>query len=254
VTPAAAGAARGSAVEILGVRVHPCTLQEARARIEELLAGPGQHTVIPVNPEMVIAARGNAAFRSAINEASLSLPDGTGVMLALRLHGAGKSGRVPGVDIVEEVASIAARRGLPLFLLGAAPGVAADAGTRLAERHPGLAITGTYAGSPDPGEEAEIRARIDAAKAAILLVAYGAPKQELWIARNMSRTGVRLAMAVGGTFDVLAGRKTRAPRWMQRAGLEWLFRLAQEPRRYRRMLALPEFAARAIMERIKRKS
>jgi N-acetylglucosaminyldiphosphoundecaprenol N-acetyl-beta-D-mannosaminyltransferase len=158
--------------------------------------------------------------------------------------------RVPGSDTVELIASIAARDGLRMFLLGAAPGVAGEAARRLGERHPGLVIAGTHAGSPAPSDEAEIGALINGARADILLVAYGAPKQELWIERNLAKLPVRLAMSVGGTFDFLAGVKARAPRWMQRAGLEWLFRLAQEPSRWRRMLALPKFAFLAFTEQL----
>lgn len=237
---------------VLGVRVHRLTMRGASARLEAMLASPGRHTVIPVNPEMVIAARSNEEFRRAINEASLALPDGTGVLLAARLQAGERAERVAGVDAVEEIARIAARDKLGLFLLGASPGVAEEAGRALAARHAGLVIAGTYAGSPDPAEEEAISARVNDSQAAALLVAYGAPRQELWIARNRARLSPRLVMAVGGTFDFLSGRKARAPRWMRSAGLEWLYRLAQEPRRWRRMLALPQFAFLAVTERITR--
>jgi N-acetylglucosaminyldiphosphoundecaprenol N-acetyl-beta-D-mannosaminyltransferase len=217
-----------------------------------MLAAPGGHTVIPVNPEMVIAARSNPEFRRAINEAGLALPDGTGVLLATRLQGLGPAERVAGADAVQEIARIAARDSLGLFLLGAGPGVAEEAGRALAARHEGLKIAGTHAGTPDPREDDEICARVNSSGAAVLLVAYGAPGQELWIMRNHARLSVRLAMAVGGTFDFLSGRRSRAPRWMRDSGLEWLYRLAQEPRRWRRMLALPRFALLALTERITR--
>ena len=250
--PAGAQDAEMRCVTILGVRVHACTAAQAGASIELMLRSGRQHTVIPVNPEMIIAAQTSSALRDAINAADLALPDGAGVVLAGRMQGTLMRERVPGSDTVELIAAIAERGGLRIFLLGAAPGVADEAGRRLQERHAGLVIAGAYAGTPAPGEEAAICARVAAAKADILLVAYGAPSQELWIGRNLSKLPVRLAMAVGGTFDFLAGVKARAPRWMQRTGLEWLFRLAQEPRRWRRMLALPKFALLALTEQRRR--
>jgi len=130
--------------------------------------------------------------------------------------------------------------GYRLYLLGAAPGVAEAAAVRLQELAPGLEIAGTYAGSPASSEEDEIIERIRAARADVLCVAYGAPAQELWIWRNLSRLPVAVAMGVGGAYDFLAGRQRRAPRIMQRMGLEWLYRLYREPWRWRRMLALPQ--------------
>jgi N-acetylglucosaminyldiphosphoundecaprenol N-acetyl-beta-D-mannosaminyltransferase len=137
-----------------------------------------------------------------------------------------------------------------IFLLGAAPGIAEKAGEQLRKRYPHLKIAGTYAGSPHPAEEEEICQRIKNSQAEILLVAYGAPKQELWLSRNLDRLPLRLAMCVGGSFDFLAGITPRAPKWMQVLGIEWLYRLIQEPRRWRRMLALPKFAVLVIVERI----
>ena len=239
-------------VTILGVGVHACTGCEAKARIEVMLRSGPQHTIIPVNPEMIIAARANTLFRDTINAADLILADGTGVLLAARLKGSAFAERIAGSDTVEVIAAIAARDGLRIFLLGASPGIAEKAGRRLQERHPGLIIAGTYAGTPRSEDEEGICRRIAGAMADILLVAYGAPNQELWIARNLPRLPVRLAMTVGGTFDFLAGVKTRAPRWMQGAGLEWLFRLVQEPWRWRRMLALPKFALLVLVERVLR--
>lgn len=246
--------AAARSVTILGVRVHACSGADARANIESMLRSGAQHTIVPVNPEMIIAARSHREFRDTINRADLALPDGAGVILAARLQGAEMRERVPGSDTVELLAAIAARDGLRMFFLGAAPGIADEAARRLRERHPGLVIAGTHAGSPAPADEAEICAMIAGARTDILLVAYGAPKQELWVARNLAKLPVRLAMSVGGTFDFLAGVKSRAPRWMQRAGLEWLFRLAQEPRRWRRMLALPKFAFLAFTEQLTRRA
>ena len=247
-------AAEPATVTILGVRVHACSMRQSARRMEELFASGTKHVIVPVNPEMIVAARSHREFQDTINAASLVLPDGTGVLLASRLQGTRIHERVPGADAVELLSAIAARSGAGVFLLGAAPGVAEAAGRCLKERHPKLLIAGTHAGSPELSEEEAICGRINASKAEILLVAYGAPRQELWVSRNLPRLNVRLVMSVGGTFDFLAGVKVRAPRWMQRAGLEWLFRLVQEPRRWRRMLALPKFALLALTERVIQRS
>jgi N-acetylglucosaminyldiphosphoundecaprenol N-acetyl-beta-D-mannosaminyltransferase len=133
-------------------------------------------------------------------------------------------------------------------LLGAAPGVAEETATRLQSLAPGLQIAGTYAGTPAQTEEDAIIERVRAAQADILCVAYGAPAQDLWIYRNLSRLPVALAVGVGGAYDFISGRQRRAPRLMQRLGLEWLYRLYREPWRWRRMLALPRFALRVILK------
>ena len=109
-------------------------------------------------------------------------------------------------------------------------------------RHPGLRIVGTYAGSPSVEEEDAIVARVRAVQPDMLFVAYGAPRQDLWIRRNLQRLEVPVCMGIGGTLDFVAGVAKRAPRWMRRVGLEWLYRLVQQPWRWRRMMVLPKFA------------
>jgi N-acetylglucosaminyldiphosphoundecaprenol N-acetyl-beta-D-mannosaminyltransferase len=121
---------------------------------------------------------------------------------------------------------------------------------RLSEQYPNLQIVGTYSGSPDVEEEHQIVALVKQPKPDIVFVAYGAPQQDKWIARNLDRLGVPLAMGVGGAFDFIAGVAVRAPRWMQRLGLEWLHRLYREPWRWRRMLALPRFVGLVMRERL----
>jgi N-acetylglucosaminyldiphosphoundecaprenol N-acetyl-beta-D-mannosaminyltransferase len=204
--------------------------------------------IITVNPEFVMAAQHNIQFRQCINEATLVVPDGIGIVWAARYLGKPTPERVTGVDTVIEVAKSCAKQGYRLYLLGAAPGVAELAATRLQELAPGLQIAGTYAGSPDPVEEEAIIERIRDTHADVLCVAYGAPAQDLWIKRNLSRLPVGIAMGVGGAFDFLSGRQKRAPRTMQKLGLEWLYRLYREPWRWRRMLALPNFAIQVLLK------
>ncbi|MGH2391295.1 MAG: WecB/TagA/CpsF family glycosyltransferase, partial [Chloroflexota bacterium] len=139
-----------------------------------------------------------------------------------------------------------------LFLLGAGPGVAEAAGAALRSHYPTLTIAGALAGSPRPCDEAAIGAAIRSARPDILLVAFGAPAQDLWIARNRSALGVPVAIGVGGAFDFLAGRIPRAPGWMRRLGVEWFYRLARQPWRWRRMIALPRFAAMVLVLNVTR--
>ncbi|MGZ3584431.1 MAG: WecB/TagA/CpsF family glycosyltransferase, partial [Ktedonobacterales bacterium] len=172
--------------------------------------------------------------------------DGAGVVWAARLGGATLRGRVTGIDLLDACAQVAAERGYRLFLLGAAEGVARQAAERLEARYPGLRIAGTFAGSPAAAEQGDICAHIREAGGDIVFVAYGAPAQELWIARTRGDLGAAVAIGVGGAFDFVAGRVPRAPSWMRHLGLEWLYRLWREPWRWRRMLALPRFAVAVL--------
>ncbi len=242
-------------VYVLGVRVDRVGQEQALDYIEQMIARrrasgnqlPCQQ-VVTVNPEFVMAAQRNEGFRIAINSAALVLPDGTGVVWAARYLGRPTPERVTGTDMLPLLARRCAASGYRLYLLGAAPGVAEAAAARLQELGPGLQIAGTYAGSPAPAEEEKIIEGVREAQADVLCVAYGAPAQELWIYRNLARLPVAVAIGVGGAFDFLAGRQRRAPEAMRRVGLEWLYRLYREPWRWRRMLALPQFAVQVILK------
>jgi len=238
------------ALRFLGVRVHNVSSAEALQILESFIQERRPHQVVTVNPEFVMEAHCLPVFRDVLEGADLSLPDGIGLLLAARIQGARLKERVTGVDTVSRVAAMAAQKGHTLFLLGAAQGVAEETAQRLTAANPSLRIVGTYAGSPAPEEEDGIIARVAAAHPDVLFVAYGAPKQDLWIARNLARLDVPVVMGIGGAFDFISGRTRRAPAWMQRAGLEWLHRLIREPWRWRRMLALPRFLLRVMAERV----
>jgi N-acetylglucosaminyldiphosphoundecaprenol N-acetyl-beta-D-mannosaminyltransferase len=233
---------------LLGVRIDRITQKQAIERIDQLVVqhkerpatSPCQQ-VVTVNTEFVMMAQHDTVFRNIINHAALVVADGIGIVWGTRYIGKPTPERVTGTDTLVELAKLCANRGYRLYLLGAAPGVAEDAATRLQEISPRLKIAGTYAGSPAAAEENEILGHVRASRADILCVAYGAPAQEIWIARNLSRLPVAVAMGVGGAYDFLSGRQLRAPRAMQRLGLEWLYRLYREPWRWRRMLAIPRF-------------
>jgi N-acetylglucosaminyldiphosphoundecaprenol N-acetyl-beta-D-mannosaminyltransferase len=229
-------------VTILGIRVHNVTYEEALQQMDEFVRSGEPHHVVTVNPEFIMAARKDPDFARILNEADLALPDGQGLLWASRILGSPLRERVTGVDALTRLAALAAEKRYSVYLLGAAEGVAEEAASQLGHRHPGLPVVGTYAGSPSPEEEEDIVSLVRRANPHILFVAYGAPKQEKWIERNLARLGVPLAMGVGGAFDFISGRATRAPRSFQRVGLEWLYRLIRQPWRWRRMLALPRFA------------
>lgn len=235
---------------VLGVRVDCVDMAAAVARIEELVdLGSRAALVATVNPEFVMHARQDSEFRSALEHAGLALPDGFGVVWALRRRGCPVPDRVTGVDLVPRLAELCARRGYRLYLLGAAPGVAGRAAERLSAMHPGLEIVGAESGSPLPVDDGATVAMVNEARPDVLLVAYGHPKQELWVARNRERLQTRVAVGVGGTFDYLAGSVRRAPGPLQRAHLEWLWRLWLEPWRARRMAILPVYALSVLASR-----
>jgi|GEM_PF-430869 len=236
--------------DVLGIGVDRLDIAGAAARIAAFVQAGTPQQVVTVNPEFVIAARRDDAFRRVLRTADLATADGMGIVWAARILGERLPERVGGVELLQRVASSAATLGHTLFLLGAQPGVAAAAGEALVRRHPGLRIAGSYAGSPAASDEEAIVAIVREARPDILFVAFGAPAQDLWIARTLARLQVPVAIGVGGAFDYLAGRVPRAPRPLQRAGLEWLYRLAIQPWRWRRMLALPHFAVLVIADRL----
>jgi N-acetylglucosaminyldiphosphoundecaprenol N-acetyl-beta-D-mannosaminyltransferase len=242
-------------VYVLGVRVDRLSQEQVLSKMTEMIALrrssenqlPCQQ-IITVNPEFVMAAQRDAEFRRAINAAALVVADGVGVVWATRYLKAPTPERITGVDTLMALARRCAGSGYRLYLLGAAPGVAEETAVRLQSLAPGLQIAGTYAGSPAPAEEAAIIERVRTARTDVLCVAYGAPGQDLWIARNLARLPAALAVGVGGAYDFISGRQQRAPHFMQRMGLEWLYRLYREPWRWRRMLALPRFALQVILK------
>jgi N-acetylglucosaminyldiphosphoundecaprenol N-acetyl-beta-D-mannosaminyltransferase len=237
------------ALELMGVPIHDVTMEETVTWAVRWIAHGGHHQIATVNPEFLVRARENPSFNEVLRDAALCIPDGIGIVWAAKLRGARLRERVAGSDLVPRLAEEAARQGWRVFFLGAAPGVAETTAEILSESYPGLQVAGCYAGSPSLEEEVEIVDRIRRSNAELLFVAYGAPKQDLWLSRNLARTGAAVGIGVGGSFDFIAGISRRAPLWVQRIGLEWLYRLLREPKRWRRQLALPKFAALVLLRR-----
>lgn len=238
-----------ASVTILGCRVDAVDRDEAVERIVRLAAGDEPSLVVTLGVEMVMAAQRDDAFRRAINGAALVTCDTIGLLLASRLRGGPLRRRVTGVDLVDALAARSASHGdVRLFLLGSSGDTALRAADALKRRFPGVAIAGARDGYFDESEGAAVAAAVRASGANVLLAGLGSPKQELWLARRLAETGCGVGIGIGGSLDVLAGNVLRAPAAFQRLGLEWAYRLAKEPRRWRRQLALPRFAVAALAE------
>jgi len=228
---------------ILGVYIHAVTFSQTIDIIETFIATEKPHQITTVNPEFVVTAQHDIVFRQIINRSALALPDGIGLLKAAKwLNEPTLPERVAGVDVVKALAKLSAERGYRLYFLGARPGVAEMAMAVLKKRYPNMVAVGAFAGSPSAKDEDMIVAKIQMAKPDIVFVAYGAPRQDKWIARNMHRLSVAVLIGVGGAFDFISGVTTRAPKWMQNYGLEWLHRLMYQPSRWRRIWnAVPKF-------------
>ncbi len=226
----------------LSVPVHDINYAETLDWIERAVLAGEPRYLCTVNPEFVMTAQTHAQFLRVLQNADLCLPDGHGLLWAARWRGMALRERVAGSTLLGLLAKRAATHGWRMFFLGAAPGIASRAAAVLKRQYKDLPEIETMEGSPRPEESAQIVARVRAARADIVLVAFGAPTQELWIDRHREALRVPLMMGVGGAFDFVAGITPRAPLWAQRIGLEWLHRLYIQPWRWRRMLALPRFA------------
>ncbi len=227
-------------VALGGVLVDQIDLKAAVARIHQFLRSGQPHQVVTVNLDFLSIAARDPEFQATLNTADLAVADGMPLVWLSRLRGQPLPERVAGVELVTESCRVAAELDRGVFLLGAAPGVAEAAGRRLQSMYPRLRIAGTY--SPPIGplslqENQRIVEAVRASGADLLFVALGAPRQDLWIREHQAQLHVSVAMGVGCVLDLLAGAVSRAPLWMQRSGLEWVYRLTHEPGRlWRRYL------------------
>jgi N-acetylglucosaminyldiphosphoundecaprenol N-acetyl-beta-D-mannosaminyltransferase len=224
-------------VDVLGCAIDRCTLEEAVARCRDAIEAGAYAQQSSVNVAKLVAMRKDPALRAAVQSSTLINADGQPVVWASRLLGDPLPERVAGIDLMERLLGLAEARGYPVFFLGAREDVLRRGLDAVRGRHPRLVIAGARDGYFQEQESGAVRDEIAAAGPKILFVAMSSPRKELWIAEHGPRLGVPVVMGVGGALDVLAGVVSRAPRWAQRAGLEWLVRLLQEPRRlWRRYL------------------
>ena len=228
-------------VDILGVKVASLTMREAVAAVLDFVEKRDPIIVATANAEMIMNATHDTALNQVLDEAALVVPDGAGTVWAAHHLGYKMPERVAGYDLVQELLKIAPQKKLKIFFFGSAPGVADLAKKKAETLYPGVAIVGTRNGFFTTKDEPDIIREIKAAKPDILLAALGVPKQEKWLYKYHKELGVPVSIGVGGTFDVMAGVMQRAPLWMQKAKLEWLFRGLKQPKRAGRLMALPKF-------------
>lgn len=270
-------------VTVLKIRFDKTTLKEATEKALELAKSDNQSYIATPNPEFLLEARNNHKFAEVLNKSALNIPDGIGILWATKYLDTIKKNnstttkftkwlfslitipfypkyirtvlkeRVTGVDLMENICRYASRENLKIFLLGAREETAKKVKKILETKYHGLKIVGTFSGTPKPEEEKEITEKINNSNAQILFVAYGAPQQEFWISRNLHKiSAVKLAIGVGGSFNFIAKIRKRAPKFMQKLGLEWLYRLLQEPSRIGRIYnATAKFSTTVLKESLK---
>jgi N-acetylglucosaminyldiphosphoundecaprenol N-acetyl-beta-D-mannosaminyltransferase len=239
--------------QILGMPVDAIDMDRAMVLVDRSLADGGRRlTVLAMNPEKVFALEKDPVLRKVFHEAYLVLPDGIGVVAALRfLHGT-PVGRVPGADLMQRLCGLAALRGYRVFLFGASEEVNAGAAAELIRRNPGLLVVGRQNGYLPDNEMEAFAARINEAQPDLLFVALGSPRQELWMQRWLPELDVGICQGIGGTLDTIVGTVKRAPLLFQKTGLEWFYRLASQPSRAKRQIRLPIFALRVVAARFKK--
>lgn len=228
----------------LGVDVTPYNYEEIITDLRERMKAGQQSTIIAVNPEKVMAAEKNEELRQLINSATYQIADGVGILLASKMKGGKISSRVTGVDMMDRLIRFAEEENHKVFLYGAKEEVVTAAKQKLEEKYPRLVISGYENGYEK--DQDKIVKNINASEAELLFVAMGSPKQELWIRENMGKLNVKVFQGVGGSFDVFSGKVQRAPLLFRKLGIEWLYRLLKEPKRFKRQLALPKFLARIL--------
>lgn len=228
-------------VEILGIGVDPVSMEEALARIERFIAEGIPRMVVTADSSGIVEAQSDVQWKDILLNADLVTPDSAGVVWASRRLGSPVRDRVSGVDLVERICHLSSIKGWRLFFLGAGKGVADQAADKMRLKYPGVNIVGTHDGFFPKSDEISVVAEVRSVAPDVVFVAMGIPKQEKFIAEHLYELGAKVAMGVGGTFDVLSGSVRRAPKLLQRLRLEWLWRLVLRPSKWRKNILLPKF-------------
>ena len=243
-------------IKILGIKIDSLKLAQVLKKIEQMIEDGRKNSryfqTVTVNPEFVMEAQKNLIFKEVLNGADLALADGAGILWAAKRAGRKIAEKIAGVDLVWKICQMAQEKNYKIFLLGAKEGVGDKAAQNLKKSFPKLKIVGTFAGSPDPKEAQAIIDLILEKKPDILFVALGAPKQEKWIHYNIDKIpSVKVAIGVGGAFDFISGKIQRAPNFLRKIGLEWLWRFMLQPWRAKRIYnAVIKFPCLVIRARI----
>lgn len=238
-------------IELLGVPVDLVNMQESINHVRGMLTAASTQMILAVNPEKVIAAQRNPELRRTLEEASLVIPDGIGVVLAARILSRGALQRVAGADLMPEICAVAAEQGKRVFFYGAKQDVVTRAAAIMQERFPSLQIVGTQHGYVPEDQMMDLADTINASGAEVLFVGLGSPRQELWMDKYREQlTNVRVCQGIGGTFDAICGNPPRAPLIFQKLHLEWFYRLISQPQRLLRQTALPRFVLQVFRQAI----
>jgi N-acetylglucosaminyldiphosphoundecaprenol N-acetyl-beta-D-mannosaminyltransferase len=242
-------------VRILGAPVDNVDMEGALSFVDEYVRnGKTGGYILAVNPEKVFVLRQRPLLKALFDRASLLVPDGIGVVLAVRLLYGRRTSRVPGADLMQNICRHAREKNYKIFVYGSKEEVNREAVARLRASFPGIRIVGRSDGYVSEDQMSHLLDSINKSEADILFVALGSPKQELWIDQYLSRLNVKICQGIGGTLDTLVGEVKRAPKIFRKAGLEWFYRLLSDPRRIRRQLVLPIFAIEVLKERLKQKA
>ena len=235
--------------DIMGLQFDNITMEEALDAAKALLQGEHAARVVTPNAEIAYEALHDENMRTLLNSAELMLPDGAGVVLASKILKTPLKQKVAGVDFADGLLGVLETTGQSLYLLGSKPGIGELAAQKMMQKHPRLRIAGIADGYFQ--DEAPVIDKINASGADVLFVCLGAPKQEQFMARHQKTLHVKLMAGLGGSLDSFAGTVKRAPKWMIRLNLEWLYRLIKEPKRFKRMLRLPKYLWAVVCKRIR---
>lgn len=238
--------------DILGVGFDDLTMEEALEQAAALMESRSASYVVTPNPEIVWLCREDQELAEIVSGAGMVLADGIGIIYAAKILGRPMKAKLPGVDFAERLMARLAGQGGSVYLLGAKPGVAEQAGANLLSKYPGLQLAGTHDGYFR--DDSPVVAEINEKAPDLLLVCLGAPKQEKWMFSHRTQLHVGLMAGLGGSLDVYAGTVKRAPERWQKLGLEWLYRLMKEPKRIKRMIKLPLFLLAVVGQRIRGKN
>lgn len=236
-------------ISIFGVNIHNITLKDTVLLLKEYLKGDSTKKIYTPNTEIVMTAKDDEDLRSLLNRGDMIIPDGIGLIYGSKIQGKPLKERVTGFDTSIELLKIADENSYSLYLLGGKDGISSEAAKNIGERYPSIKIagfhhgyfSGSHMGIKDSEEEFKIIEEINDKKPDILFVGLGFPKQEIWIDSNVHKLNAKVIIGNGGVMDILSGNAKRAPEIYQRLGLEWLYRLIQEPSRIKRQLVLPKF-------------
>lgn len=221
--------------DVLGIKIDDIDLEEATNIVEGWLKNKGQHYIVTPNPEIVVMAQKDKELKEVINKSDLAVPDGNGLKIATDIVC-----NTPGIDLMEDLIEMASDKGFTVGLLGGKDGVAKQARERLLLKYPKLKVTFADSGGKID-RDGKLLKGLKLLKCDLLFVAFGPPKQEKWVAKNLDKISVKVVMTVGGGLDYLSGQVIRAPIWMRKLGFEWLFRLIVQPWRIKRQLFLVKY-------------